>query len=304
MTHVALFGLGIMGSAMGQHLLAAGLPVTGYDPDAGRAREFTAAGGTVATSAAAAASADVVITSLPSPAAVREAGSVLARHARPGTVVAETSTMPLTVKEECRALLAEAEVILLDCPLSGTGLQARTRDLVVYGSGDPSAFETARPVLQAFSRSVRYLGPFGTGSVMKFVANLLVAVHSAVTAEAFALGIRAGLDRGVLWDTIRDGAGNSVIFDKRGRLMIDEEYMPATAKMSMFVKDVGIIRSFAQDLGSATPLLDAAAALYDQGMQAGLADADAAALLTVLEAAQRPAAEGGPGHRGPGARDD
>jgi 3-hydroxyisobutyrate dehydrogenase-like beta-hydroxyacid dehydrogenase len=107
-------------------------------------------------------------------------------------------------------------------------------------------------------------------------------VHNASTAEAFALGEAAGLDPQQIYDTIRDGAGNSVIFEKRGRLMVDRTYLPATAKVSMFVKDVGLVGDLAAELGVATPMLDATRPLYDRGVELGLADADAAALLDVL----------------------
>jgi 3-hydroxyisobutyrate dehydrogenase-like beta-hydroxyacid dehydrogenase len=90
------------------------------------------------------------------------------------------------------------------------------------------------------------------------------------------------LDRGELWESIRDGAGSSVIFDKRGRLMIDEDYLPATAKISMFVKDVGIVRDYARHLNLPTPLLDVTASLYDRAQADGLGEYDAAALLTLL----------------------
>jgi 3-hydroxyisobutyrate dehydrogenase and related beta-hydroxyacid dehydrogenases len=297
MTDIGLFGLGIMGTAMSKHLLAAGIGVVGYDPDAERAEALTTAGGIAAGSPRAVIdAADMVITSLATSAAVEQVCRDLELHGRPGMVVAETSTMPMDVKTACRDLLASAGIVVLDCPLSGTGLQAQTRDVVVYGSGSEQAFESMRPVFDAFSRSVRYLGPFGHGSVMKYIANLLVAIHNVSTAEAFALGIRAGLDRAQLWETIRDGAGNSVIFDKRGRLMIDEAYLPATAKVSMFVKDVSIVREYARTLGLPTPMLDTTVALYDRAMGSGLAEADAAALLSLMKSDQidTPAREGSP----------
>ncbi len=283
MTQTGLIGVGIMGSAMATHLLAAGHDVVGYDTDPDRLAPLSTAGGTAARSAAeVATAADVILLSLPVPEAVAFTCAEIAQVGRQGTVVVETSTMPAAVKFECRDLLADAGIDLLDCPLSGTGSQALTRDVVVYASGDPSAFGMTLPVLEAFARSVRYLGQFGNGSVMKFIANLLVAVHNVSTAEAFALGIRAGLDRGELWESIRDGAGSSVIFDKRGRLMIHEDYVPATAKISMFVKDVGIVRDYAQRLNLPTPLLDVCASLYARAQTDGLGDHDAAALLTLL----------------------
>jgi 3-hydroxyisobutyrate dehydrogenase-like beta-hydroxyacid dehydrogenase len=292
MTTAGLVGLGIMGSAMSGHLLDRGHAVVGYDVQADAVHRFERAGGVaVASVEQVAQRADVVITSLPTVDAALEVCAELARGAHPGLVVAETSTLPHAVKERCRVMLVEAGGELLDCPLSGTGAQALERDVVVYGSGDEAAFERARPVLSAFSRSVRYLGPFGRGSTMKLVANLLVAVHNASTAEAFALGEAAGLDPQQIYDTIRDGAGNSVIFEKRGRLMVDRSYRPATAKISMFVKDVGLVRDFAGELGVETPMVDATQALYDRGVQMGFADADAAALLDVLSRADRPGTE-------------
>ena len=292
MTTAGLVGLGIMGSAMSGHLLDRGHAVVGYDVQADAVHRFERAGGVaVASVEQVAHRADVVITSLPTVDAALEVCAELARGAHPGLVVAETSTLPHAVKERCRVMLVEAGGELLDCPLSGTGAQALERDVVVYGSGDEAAFERARPVLSAFSRSVRYLGPFGRGSTMKLVANLLVAVHNASTAEAFALGEAAGLDPQQIYDTIRDGAGNSVIFEKRGRLMVDRSYRPATAKISMFVKDVGLVRDFAGELGVETPMVDATQALYDRGVQMGFADADAAALLDVLSRADRPGTE-------------
>jgi 3-hydroxyisobutyrate dehydrogenase-like beta-hydroxyacid dehydrogenase len=289
-TTTAVVGLGIMGSAIAQHLLDAGCEVLGYDVDDARVRQLERMGGTALTSVREAAErADVVLTSLPGSGPALEVCRELAAGAREGLVVVETSTLPHGVKNSCRDLLRAAGGDLLDCPLSGTGAQARVRDVVVYGSGDEAAFERVRGVLEIFSRSVRYLGPFGSGSTMKLVANLLVAVHNAATAEAFALGEAAGLDPQQIYDTIRDGAGNSVIFEKRGQLMVDRAYRPATAKISMFVKDTGLIAEFADGLGLELPVLEATRPLYDRAVERGLADADAAALLETMGArAHRP----------------
>jgi 3-hydroxyisobutyrate dehydrogenase-like beta-hydroxyacid dehydrogenase len=287
-TTTAVVGLGIMGSAISQHLLDSGTPVLGYDVDATRVRELESRGGTALASAREAAErAGVVLTSLPGSGPALDVCRELAAGARDGLVVVETSTLPHEVKTACRELIVAAGGELLDCPLSGTGAQARVRDVVVYGSGDEAAFERVRGVLEIFSRSVRYLGPFGSGSTMKLVANLLVAVHNAATAEAFALGEAAGLDPRQIYDTIRDGAGNSVIFEKRGQLMVDRAYRPATAKISMFVKDTGLIVEFADGLGLELPVLGATRPLYDRAVERGLADADAAALLDVLHREDR-----------------
>ncbi|MXG88645.1 NAD(P)-dependent oxidoreductase [Nocardioides flavescens] len=281
---VGVVGLGIMGSAMSTHLLAAGFDVLGTDLEPAAVADLEDHGGRGAeTLGHLAAEADMVVTSLPSSEAALEVCTQLAGSARPDLVVVETSTLSLKVKQRCHDLLASAGAVLLDCPLSGTGAQARERDVVVLGSGDEAAFEAVRPALEAFARSVRHVGPFGHGTTMKLVANLLVSIHNASTAEAFALGLAAGLDPDVLYETIREGAGGSVIFDKRGPLMSARSYRPATARVSMFQKDVSLVQELATAVDVATPVLDATLPLYDRAAEAGWADADAAALLEVLE---------------------
>src|SRR5260221_2427367 len=109
-------------------------------------------------------------------------------------MLAEVSTLPIEAKQRAREGLAEAGIIMLDCPLSGTGAQAVTRDLVIYASGDRAACERCAPVFAGFSRLTHYVGAFGNGSRMKFLANLLVAIHNVASAEAMVLGIKAGLD--------------------------------------------------------------------------------------------------------------
>ena len=284
MVDVGVIGLGIMGSAMSTHMLAHGFGVLGYDPVAERALAFKDVGGQHLDSVRDVAQrVSVVITSLPGSSAAEQVCRELAKNAHPELIVVETSTLPMDVKRSCKEMLAEVGAILLDCPLSGTGAQALDRDVVVYGSGDETAFESVRNILEALSRRVVYVGTFGQGSTMKYVANLLVAIHNVSTAEAFALGVRAGLDPQQLWDTVRDGAGGSVIFENRGKLMINEQYLPATAKVSMFVKDVRIVREYAQSLDLPTPLLDATVRLYDRAVTHGLGDSDAAALLSFMK---------------------
>jgi 3-hydroxyisobutyrate dehydrogenase-like beta-hydroxyacid dehydrogenase len=280
---VGFAGVGIMGSAMSAHLIDRGYQVMGFDPSSARLDALRERGGFPADSLGQlVAASDVVITSLPTVAAAEAVLSEIGSVGRPDLTVIETSTLPLSLKARHREALLEVGVQLLDCPLSGTGAQALTRDVVVYGSGDAGAFEAARPVMDGFSRSVRFLGEFGNGTVMKFVANLLVSINNAATAEAFALGLRAGLDPAQLYETIRDGAGNSVIFEKRGRLMVEKNYLPATAKVSMFVKDIELIGSLADELNLPTPVLDSTKHLYQRAVALGLDEHDAAVLLEVI----------------------
>src|SRR5207248_9207387 len=175
--------------------------------------------------------APIVITSLPSSAALLEVAADVASAKRPGQIVIETSTLPIEIKEQARKLLAVKDITLLDCPLSGTGAQAKVKDLAVYASGVRNAYRRCIPIFQAFARAHYFLGAFGAGSKMKFVANLLVAIHNVSTAEAMVLGRKAGLDPATMVKVLSDGAGSSRMLQVRGPMMVEGDYSAAAMKV-------------------------------------------------------------------------
>jgi len=282
---VGVVGLGIMGGAMARNLAAAGWRVIGFDPDADRRAELAADGVEIADNLAALARAvPTIITSLPSPKALFATAEGLAAAGRERRVVVETSTLTLEDKLRAEALFREAGHLCLDCPLSGTGAQARDRDLVVYASGDSDTIADLKPLFADFAKAAHDLGVFGNGSRMKYVANLLVAVHNVAAAEALVLGIKAGLDPHQIIDLITPGAGNSRVFELRAPMMADNRYEPATMKVSIWQKDMAIIGAFAAELGCPTPLLSATLPVYASAMARGHAGHDTAAVCEVLEA--------------------
>ena len=188
-----IIGLGIMGSAMAGNLLAAGHSVIGYDIDETARAKLQSAGGTVATSAGdVAAHAPIVLLS-PSSKAFRDVTDDICAKGARGCIVVECSTLPIEDKLVSRDALADHGIILIDCPVSGTGAQAVEADLVMLASGDRQAVEKCRPIFDAMSRETHYLGEFGNGMKMKFVANLLVSIHNVAAAEALVLAQKAGL---------------------------------------------------------------------------------------------------------------
>jgi 3-hydroxyisobutyrate dehydrogenase-like beta-hydroxyacid dehydrogenase len=280
---------------MSYNLLRAGVRVVGYDL-APRARaEHKRAGGAAARSPREVAKrADVIITSLPSARALGEVAAELAKSAKRGTVVVETSTLPIEVKTTARDALARRGVILLDCPLSGTGAQARKKDLLIYVSGERKAYDRIAPVLPAFTSANYYVGPFGDGSKMKFVANLLVAIHNVAAAEAMVLGMKAGLDPAMILKVVAGGAGGSRMFQVRGPMMVKGDYSEATMKNEVWQKDMTIIGDFARELDCPTPLFAASAPIYNAAMAMGLGKQDTGAVCKVLEEmAGRPRRRGG-----------
>ena len=281
---VGILGLGIMGSAMAANLLRAGFTVIGYDPLAACRRKHRKAGGIVAGGAQEVArQARILITSLPSAKALAQVAGEITSITKSKNTVIETSTLPIPAKEAARKRLAAAGVTLLDCPLSGTGAQARVKDLVVYGSGDRTAFNRVIPVLKGFSRGHYFVGRFGNGSKMKFVANLLVAIHNISSAEAVILARRAGLDPALAVKVLGDGAGSSRMLQVRGPMMVRRSYLPATVTNEIWRKDMKIIGDFVRKLKSPAPLFSATRAIYNAAMAQGRARQDTAAVCAVLE---------------------
>jgi putative dehydrogenase len=279
---VGVIGLGIMGSAMSANLMRGGYRVIGYDVAAKPRANHRRAGGIVAASCGdVARQAQIIICSLPSSEALLQTAKALAESPRP-TILVETSTLPIAVKEEARRSLSKRGVIVLDCPLSGTGAQARTKDLVVYGSGDRRSYRRVIPVLDAFARARYYVGAFGAGSKMKFVANLLVAIHNVAAAEAIVLALKAGLDPSMVVKVIGDGAGSSRMFQVRGPLMANGDYSKPTMKLDVWQKDMTIIADFARQLGCQTPLFAATGPIYTAARAMG-GERDTAAVCAVLE---------------------
>lgn len=280
---IGVIGLGVMGSAMARNMMRAGHQVLGFDIDRHKVETFADIGGEAASSADEVAGATgIVVLSLPTTSALAEVAAEIAITGRHGLVCLESGTFPLDAKIEAREVMAAAGVDLLDTPLSGTGLQAADATLVVFASGCREGYERARPVFEAIGRSTHYLGEFGNGSKMKYIANLLVAVHGLAAAEAHVLGIAAGLDPALVQNVMEDGVGSSKIFEIRGPMMVADDYPPA-ARLDILLKDGTLIRDYARSVGAPTPLLDTAVPVYRQASEAGLGDLDAAALCRFLE---------------------
>jgi putative dehydrogenase len=281
---VGVVGLGIMGAAMARNLTKAGWEVVGFDIVAERRSEAEAAGIAGADSVAAVAlRAPTIIMSLPSAAAAQAVARELA-GAKERRVVVETSTLALEDKEEIRRVLEAAGHVALDSPLSGTGAQAQTGDLVVFASGDSATIASLMPMFAGFAREAHDLGAFGNGSRMKFVANLLVAINNVASAEAMLLAEKAGLDLRQVVQLVGAGAAHSRIFDLRAPMMADNHYLPATMRLSTWQKDMAVIGAFASALGSPTPLFRATIPIYDAANGMDLGNLDVAAVLSVLEA--------------------
>jgi L-threonate 2-dehydrogenase len=281
---VGVIGLGIMGGAFAQNLIAAGWRVIGYDTDAARRRTMARAGVEIAADAADVANkARDIITSLPSPAALAATAAAIAKAKVPRRVIVEASTFTIEDKTKAASTLAKAGHVMLDCPVSGTGAQAKVKDIVVYASGEAAEIKRLRPLFAGFTRGLYEVGEFGNGSRMKYVANLLVAIHNVASAEAMVLGMKAGLPAQLVLDLVKAGVGTSRVFELRAPMMVRNNYKDATMKISVWQKDMDVIGSYARKIRVPTPMFDATKAIYNKALSSGRGAEDTAAVCAVLE---------------------
>jgi putative dehydrogenase len=284
---VGIIGLGIMGGSIARHLAAAGWQVIGFDIAKERCDGAKAAGVEIAKSASdVAAKTTNILISLPKPEALHATVAAIEDAKLPRRVIAELSTFALDDKTSAEEKLRAAGHTMLDCPLSGTGAQARNKDLVVYASGNTRAINALMPVFADFSREAHDLGAFGNGMKMKFVANLLVAINNVASAEAMVLGMKAGLDPAQVLKLVQAGAANSRVFELRAPMMVENRYDGdnLTMRNSTWQKDMTVIGDYAASVGCPTPLFSATAPIYLAALSTGYADQDTGAVCAVLEA--------------------
>jgi L-threonate 2-dehydrogenase len=281
---VGIVGLGIMGGAIARNLVERGWRVIGFDIDPLRRAELALADVEIADSVGRLATdASIIMTSLPGASAAEHVAQNIVSCGQSRRIVVELSTLSIADKLRFEAILKKAGHIALDCPLSGTGAQAKNRDLIVYASGDSNAIALCKDLFADFSKQSADLGTYGNGSRMKFVANHLVAIHNVATAEAMVLAERAGLDPKMVIEMVAPGAGGSRMFQMRAPMMAQRVYEPATMKVSMWRKDMAVIAEFAEQVGCATPLFALTQPVYEAAMAMGLGDQDTASVFEVLK---------------------
>lgn len=285
-TKVGVVGLGNMGGVLARNLLAAGFDVVGLDIDADRVEAFQAAGGVVAeTPAAVTQEADIVILSLPNVEALQgvlHGDGGLVAGGREGVICIESGTFPLQAKTAAAEALSERGIHLLDCTVSGTGSQAANRDIVFYTSGPADLIDRCVPVFQAVAKAWPRVGDFGAGSVMKFVSNLLVTVHTVAAAEALTLATKSGLDPDAALELMASGAGQSRMLEVRGPLMTSGEYDVGSATVDTLAKDTEIILDFAAKQNSPVPMLSIAATFLRAATANGLNHQDPAVVREII----------------------
>jgi 3-hydroxyisobutyrate dehydrogenase-like beta-hydroxyacid dehydrogenase len=283
---VGVVGIGLLGSAVASRLLAAGHGVVAHDVVPERVAALARLGGEPASSAAEVArQADIVCTLLPSLATVEAAilgpDGVLA-GARPGRTLAQMSTISPALTERLAREAGARDVAFLDCPVSGTSAMVARGEGILLVGGEPAVFARWRPLLETILPRAVHVGRAGQAMVVKLAANLLVGLHTAAAAEALTLVRKAGLDPGQVLDVLTASAGTSRMLELRGPMIVRREF-PAQMKLTLFLKDLGLILEAGADAGAPLPLTETARTLFAAAEAAGHGGEDLAVVAAALD---------------------
>ncbi len=276
MYRVGMIGLGKMGLPIARNLAERGFQIVGYRRSG--SPELAAVGGTVAGSSAEVASrADILLTILPDADAVEEvvcgpAGTLATMP--PGTVHIEMSTIDVGRKTRIRDAVRGRGGDLLDCPISGTPAMVAPRLATTFASGELASIDTVRHVLDAISGPWVYTGAFGTGARLKYVANLLLTVHTVAAAEALVLARRSGLDLELVQQALDHSIASSTIWQQRGPVMRQRAWSPAPGPVGTLRPILEQIEQSVADAQMPAPVFLAAKAVFDKAAADGWEELD------------------------------
>jgi 3-hydroxyisobutyrate dehydrogenase len=285
-TRIAVLGLGAMGGAVAVRLNDCGFAVAGFDPGEAAAGRAADAGIEVRASAQhAAVDADVVVTSLPDPPTVRAAWSGpdgVVAAARPGSLLIELSTIDPDTMIDVARLARERGQRVVDCAVSGGPEQAASGELGLLVGADDEDLAAAEPVLSAIGGSVSHAGDVGAGKVVKIVNNLMSMGNVLVAAEAFQVGLAAGVDGRRLYDILARSGGSSQHFVKRFPWVLADDRRTRFS-IALGEKDLGLALDLARSVGVPAPTASAVRSIYAIAMAEGLAGDDIVGLTRLYE---------------------
>jgi 3-hydroxyisobutyrate dehydrogenase-like beta-hydroxyacid dehydrogenase len=278
-TTIGLIGLGLIGSAVAERLLAAGHTVLGFDTSPERCREQSAQGVIcTATARELAHGTNLIWLALPNDEAVDAVLQEIAPGLREGKIVVDLGTGAPQLAAQRATELNKQGTQFLDATISGSSAQVRRGDVLVMVGGEESAFEACRHLLASFAWQVRHVGPSGQGAWMKLVTNLVLGLNRAALAEGLVFAEAVGLPPALTLSVLRDSMAYSRIMDTKGDRMVRRDFTPE-ARLSQHLKDVRLIREAAAHYGLNLPLSNEHQRMLERAEKLGLGDLDNSALI-------------------------
>lgn len=283
---IAVIGMGQMGTGLARRLCDLGGEVVGFDVDESVRAGRVADGYDMATSIAEAVDGcSVVLSSLPDPEAVAAAwlgdGGIVASAAE-GTLCIELSTVDPETMADIGDAARAGGLVPLDCPVSGGPSEAATGQLMLFVGGDEHDVERAAPVLDGIGTDREHTGELGTAKVVKIVNNMMTMGNVLVAAEAFTLGVAAGVEPQRLYDVLAAGGGRSHHFTKRFPKAIEGDFAPGF-KMELGEKDLALAIELGRTLGRPTPSASNSRELYAKALAEGLGGHDIVGLVALYD---------------------
>jgi 3-hydroxyisobutyrate dehydrogenase-like beta-hydroxyacid dehydrogenase len=287
---IGFIGLGKMGGPMALNLIKAGHALTVYDVRREAAEPHLAAGARWANSPAAAVAAEceVAMTSLPGPKEIEEValgeGGIIGGIAR-GAVYADLSTNSPAAIRRLHAAFKEKGIAVLDTPVSGGIPGARNATLAVMVGGDRAAFEKIKPALDAIGDKVSYIGESGAGSIAKLVHNMIAICSTQLLAEAFTMGIKAGVAPEALLKVVQDGAyGQGLLLTGTlPKMVFRGNFDRVTFALKLARKDLGLATEVGRELNVPMPLASLVEQDFLAALAHGLGEKDSTAAVTIQE---------------------
>lgn len=280
---VGVVGLGLLGTAIAERLLAAGIPVLGYDIDSDRRAAFASLGGRGAVDVGeVAAAVPRLLLSLPTTDVVEAVLTEIAPALRPGAIVADTTTGDPVRQRKIAARLAERGIHYLDACVSGSSEDARRGQAVVIAGGAAESFAACRDLFAAFARRAFHVGPPGSGAALKLVTNLVLGLNRAALAEGLALAGAQGIDPSDALAVLCESAAHSRAMDAKGAKMVARDFTPQ-ARLAQHLKDVRLILSAAQSAGQPLPFSTLHERLLAELANAGYGGEDNSAILRAFD---------------------
>lgn len=285
---IAFIGLGNMGGRMARNLLKGGFDLVVYDIDPAKSCELIAAGGCGADNIQqAVVQADVVMTSLPTPAVIRDIAldaDGLIANMRAGAIWIELSTNNLDVWSEIRALTQARGINTLDSPVSGGVDGAANGSLTILVGGDEAAYTRCLPIFLAIGKRIEYLGAAGAGYVAKIAQVVLCYVNSIALSEALMLGVKGGVAADKMLTIIQNSAGRSYVADRYGPSILSGDFDP-TFELGLALKDMHLSLGLAKQVSATLPICEQVAKIYARANAEFGAQSPHLAVVKLLEQA-------------------
>jgi 3-hydroxyisobutyrate dehydrogenase-like beta-hydroxyacid dehydrogenase len=284
---VGVAGLGRMGHPIAANILAAGYPLHVWNRTPEKANDLVADGATLARSPQSlAAAADVVLTSLADPAAVAavylDPDGLLA-GARPGTILADLSTVSPDLSRSLAAAAAARDVTFLDTPVAGSIKAATEGQLGIMAGGDRAAYDRLTDLFAVIGKAAFYLGPSGSGATMKLVSNAILATMVQALAEGVALGEKAGLSAADIFAVLGTSSAAAPVVTAKAAAISERQYLPATFTLALMQKDLWLVRGLANELAVPMPATAIAHDMVLAAVANGKSGLDFAAVALLME---------------------